>query len=115
MSIFRKKSLETLLAQSADTSGGLKKTLGAWSLVALGIGAIIGAGLFVRTASASAEAAVFTLVPVDLSAFTEVKGYDFSEGIDFDAMFRSYRTMGFQATNVGKAIEKINEMLGMKH
>lgn len=57
MAIFRKKSLETLLANSAETDGGLKRTLGAWSLVALGIGAIIGAGLFVRTAAASAEAA----------------------------------------------------------
>jgi APA family basic amino acid/polyamine antiporter len=57
MSLFRKKSLEALLAQAADTNNGLKKTLGAWSLLALGIGAIIGAGLFVRTASASAEAA----------------------------------------------------------
>src|SRR5256884_4545628 len=33
----------------------LKRTLGAWSLVALGIGAIIGAGLFVRTAAAIAD------------------------------------------------------------
>src|SRR5207237_10458862 len=33
----------------------LKKTLGAWHLVALGIGAIIGAGLFVRTATAAAD------------------------------------------------------------
>ncbi len=57
MAIFRKKSLETLLANSAETDGGLKRTLGAWSLIALGIGAIIGAGLFVRTAAASAEAA----------------------------------------------------------
>ncbi|MEO6222499.1 MAG: amino acid permease, partial [Vicinamibacterales bacterium] len=37
--------------------GTLKRTLGAWSLVALGIGAIIGAGLFVRTAAAIAERA----------------------------------------------------------
>jgi basic amino acid/polyamine antiporter, APA family len=57
MSIFRTKSLETLLAQAAESEKGLKRTLGAWSLVALGIGAIIGAGLFVRTAAASAEAA----------------------------------------------------------
>ncbi len=55
MSIFRKKSLEQLLA--AANEKGLKKTLGAGSLIALGIGAIIGAGLFVRTAAASAEAA----------------------------------------------------------
>ncbi len=57
MSIFRKKSLETLLAQSADKDSGLKRTLGSWQLVLLGIGAIIGAGLFVRTAAASGEAA----------------------------------------------------------
>ncbi|MEO5568258.1 MAG: amino acid permease [Gemmatimonadaceae bacterium] len=38
-------------------SGGLKRTLGAFALVALGIGAIIGAGLFVRTAAAIAERA----------------------------------------------------------
>jgi basic amino acid/polyamine antiporter, APA family len=55
MSLFRKKSLDHLLAAANQT--GLKKTLGAGSLVALGIGAIIGAGLFVRTAAASAEAA----------------------------------------------------------
>ena len=37
--------------------GTLKRTLGPWSLVALGIGAIIGAGLFVRTAAAIADRA----------------------------------------------------------
>ncbi|MEQ1727201.1 MAG: amino acid permease [Vicinamibacterales bacterium] len=42
----------------ADHDGGeiqLKRTLGPMALVALGIGAIIGAGLFVRTAAAIAE------------------------------------------------------------
>jgi len=51
--LFRTKSIDRLRAQSADTP--LKRTLGAWSLVALGIGAIIGAGLFVRTADAIAQ------------------------------------------------------------
>src|SRR5690349_7497901 len=55
MSITRKKSLEVLLNQAGHSE--LKRTLTARSLVALGIGAIIGAGLFVRTAAASAEAA----------------------------------------------------------
>lgn len=45
------------MAQANDSEKGLKRTLGALSLIALGIGAIIGAGLFVRTAAASAEAA----------------------------------------------------------
>src|SRR5436190_16928931 len=41
----------------ATGEGTLKRTLGPLSLVALGIGAIIGAGLFVRTAAAIAERA----------------------------------------------------------
>ena len=53
MSLLRKKSLEHLMEQAADSDKGLKRTLSAWSLVALGIGAIIGAGLFVRTAAAA--------------------------------------------------------------
>ena len=55
MSLFRKKSLDALMAQAADSEKGLKRTLGPGSLVALGIGAIIGAGLFVRTAAAAGE------------------------------------------------------------
>lgn len=57
MSLHRKKNLSHLMTQSADSESGLKRTLGAGNLIALGIGAIIGAGLFVRTAAASAEAA----------------------------------------------------------
>jgi len=53
MSLFRKKSLNHLLTQAADSEKGLKRTLTAWNLIALGIGAIIGAGLFVRTAAAA--------------------------------------------------------------
>ena len=55
MSIWRKKSLEALLQQAQGSN--LKRTLGAGSLIALGIGAIIGAGLFVRTAAAATDAA----------------------------------------------------------
>ena len=46
-----------MLAQTKDQEKGLKRTLGAGNLVALGIGAIIGAGLFVRTAAAAGQAA----------------------------------------------------------
>jgi APA family basic amino acid/polyamine antiporter len=52
-SLFRTKSIDLLRAQAAKNP--LKLTLGPWSLVALGIGAIIGAGLFVRTADAIAQ------------------------------------------------------------
>ena len=57
-SLFRTKSIDRLLSDAAATGEGtLKRTLGPWSLVALGIGAIIGAGLFVRTAAAIADRA----------------------------------------------------------
>ena len=57
-SLFRTKSIDRLMAEGATTGeGGLKRTLGSFALVALGIGAIIGAGLFVRTAAAIAERA----------------------------------------------------------
>ena len=46
-----------MLEQAADSEKGLKRTLGAGNLIALGIGAIIGAGLFVRTAAAAGQAA----------------------------------------------------------
>src|SRR5215831_7773412 len=52
-SLFRTKSIDRLRAQAA--ANPLRPTLGPWSLVALGIGAIIGAGLFVRTAAAIAD------------------------------------------------------------
>lgn len=56
MSVFRTKPIAMLL-QQAHESSGLKRTLTAKGLIALGIGAIIGAGLFVRTAAAAAQAA----------------------------------------------------------
>lgn len=48
-----KKPLSQLLASAEDSEKSLKRTLGANNLIALGIGAIIGAGLFVRTAAAA--------------------------------------------------------------
>ena len=51
-----KKSLDVLLKEAEETGEGtLRRTLGAGNLIALGIGAIIGAGLFVRTAAAAAD------------------------------------------------------------
>ena len=57
MSLFRRQDLAAMLAQAEDGDKGLKRTLGAGNLIALGIGAIIGAGLFVRTAAAAGQAA----------------------------------------------------------
>jgi APA family basic amino acid/polyamine antiporter len=55
--IFAKKDLHVMMAETADNEKGLQRTLSAGNLVALGIGAIIGAGLFVRTAAAAGQAA----------------------------------------------------------
>ncbi|MGV0928511.1 hypothetical protein ACTS9K_15265 [Empedobacter sp. ULE_I145] len=44
MSIWKIKPLAKLIEDSQETEGGLKRSLSSGALVALGIGAIIGAG-----------------------------------------------------------------------
>lgn len=41
----------------------------------------------------------------------KVRGYDFNQGVDHRALLQSYLTTGFQATNFGKAIQEINNMI----
>src|SRR5512143_611878 len=56
--LFATKSINTLMLESQETGEhSLKRTLGPVNLIMLGIGAIIGAGLFVRTAAAIADRA----------------------------------------------------------
>jgi APA family basic amino acid/polyamine antiporter len=52
--LFRTKSIDALIASSEDPKHRLQKTLGPWSLTALGIGAVIGTGIFVVTGTAAA-------------------------------------------------------------
>jgi len=52
--LFAKKSISALLDEASDKSHALKRTLGPMNLTAMGIGAIIGAGLFVLTGPAAA-------------------------------------------------------------
>ncbi|HEX7189948.1 MAG TPA: amino acid permease [Thermoanaerobaculia bacterium] len=52
--LFRTKSLDDLLAETQEEGHQLKKALGPWNLVALGIGAIIGAGIFATIGTAAA-------------------------------------------------------------
>ena len=53
----RIKPLATILAEGGDEHTGLKRSLGPWALTAMGIGAIIGPGIFVLTGVASATRA----------------------------------------------------------
>ena len=54
MSIFRTKSIDALIAASEDPEKKLRRTLGPWSLTAMGIGAVIGSGIFILTGTAAA-------------------------------------------------------------
>uniref|UniRef100_A0AC35GHE3 Deoxyhypusine synthase n=1 Tax=Panagrolaimus sp. PS1159 TaxID=55785 RepID=A0AC35GHE3_9BILA len=45
----------------------------------------------------------------------KVRGYDFNEGINYEKLLDSYLTTGFQATNVGLAIEEINKMIAARN
>ena len=56
--LFATKPIDRLIAESKEVGEhSLKRSLGPINLIALGIGAIIGAGLFVRTAAAIADRA----------------------------------------------------------
>ena len=52
--IFCCKSIDKLITESESPGQRLQKTLGPWSLTALGIGAVIGSGIFVLTGTAAA-------------------------------------------------------------
>jgi len=41
----------------------------------------------------------------------KVEGYDFNKGVDHHALLESFRTSGFQATNLGLAVQQINAMI----
>jgi basic amino acid/polyamine antiporter, APA family len=101
MSLFRRKSLSSLLAQAADSDKSLKRTLGKWNLIALGIGAIIGAGLFVRTAAAAgghagAAVTISFLVAAVGCAFAGLCYAEFASMIPIagSAYTYAYTTMG---------------------
>ena len=52
--LWARKSIDKLIADAAEPGHRLQKSLGPWSLTALGIGAIIGSGIFVLTGTAAA-------------------------------------------------------------
>ena len=53
--LFQTKSIHELISQASDTKHGFRRALTATNLTTLGIGAIIGAGIFVLTGQAAAQ------------------------------------------------------------
>ncbi len=110
MSIFTRKPLDQLLNEASESGEKtLKRTLSSTSLVALGIGAIIGAGLFSLTGIAAAEHAgpavtlSFVLAAVGC-AFAGLCYAEFASMIPVagSAYTYSYATMGeFMAWIIG--------------
>lgn len=56
------------------------------------------------------EAVYFKSEPAPADAVL-VKGYDFNKGLDYEAIFKSYISTGFQATALAQAIDTINSMI----
>jgi len=54
VSLFRTTSIDELVSASEDPSRRLRRSLGLWSLIALGIGSVIGSGIFTFTGTAAA-------------------------------------------------------------
>ncbi|MBI3697807.1 MAG: amino acid permease, partial [Acidobacteria bacterium] len=52
--LLRTKSIDRLVEQAEAPERALKRTLGPWSLIALGVGAVIGTGIFILTGTAAA-------------------------------------------------------------
>jgi APA family basic amino acid/polyamine antiporter len=53
--LFATKSFEQLTHEASSEATGLKRVLGPWHLIFLGVGAIVGAGIFVITGHAAAQ------------------------------------------------------------
>jgi basic amino acid/polyamine antiporter, APA family len=101
MSLFETKSLDRIKAEAEGGEQHLKKTLGPFNLVALGIGAIIGAGLFSLTGIAAADhagpAVVLSFVVAAIGcAFAGMCYSEFSTMIPIagSAYTYAYATMG---------------------
>src|SRR5712691_332628 len=101
MSLFQTKPVDKIMAESEGGAHTLKRTLGPVNLVALGIGAIIGAGLFSLTGIAAADnagpAVVLSFVVAAIGcAFAGMCYSEFSTMIPIagSAYTYAYATMG---------------------
>ena len=98
--LFAKKNLKDLL-QEASGEHGLRRALGPWNLIAFGVGAIIGAGIFVITGQVAAQFAgpgvIFSFVLAGITcAFAGLCYAEFASMIPLagSAYTYSYATLG---------------------
>ena len=61
--LFAKKTIKSLIDEAAERKSSMKRTLGPLNLTMMGIGAIIGGGIFVMTGQAAAQYAGPGIVP----------------------------------------------------
>lgn len=61
-----------------------------------------------------AEEAVFRKSEALPEGSLQIKGYDFNDGINYEALLDSYLATGFQASNLAMAIQEINAMLSAR-
>jgi len=102
MDLFRIKPLERILAEAEESGEGtLKKTLGAKALTLLGVGAIIGTGIFVLTGQAagrhSGPAVVISMILAGVvSALAALCYSEFASSVPISgsAYAYSYATLG---------------------
>lgn len=99
--LFTKKPMDVLMEESGSSGHGLKRTLGKFNLIALGIGAIIGAGIFVLTGQAAAQyagpgVALSFIVSAAACAFAGLCYAEFASMIPIagSAYTYAYATMG---------------------
>lgn len=102
MSLFRIKPLEAILAEAEDKGEGtLRRTLGVTALTMLGVGAIIGTGIFVLTGQAagrhSGPAVVISMILAGIvSALAALCYSEFASSVPISgsAYTYSYATLG---------------------
>src|SRR6478752_5498314 len=102
MQLFRIKPLEKILEEAGETGEGtLKKTLGSTALTMLGVGAIIGTGIFVLTGQAAGKHAgpaviVSMILAGIVSAFAALCYSEFAASVPISgsAYAYGYGTLG---------------------
>src|SRR5579863_4454946 len=102
MKLFATKSVETLLKESEETGeNSLRRALGPVNLLTLGVGAVIGAGIFVITGQAAAQfagpAILFSFILAGIAcAFAGLCYAEFASMIPIagSAYTYSYATLG---------------------